>query len=78
MLAPSPSGAACSCAVPPRSYKDVEILSNQIVGVRPPNLRAPNCKLGCLVSYRTLAYSGQLPSRARSALGLDASLLSQD
>ena len=36
MLAPSPSGAACSCAVPPRSQKDVEILSNQVVGVRPP------------------------------------------
>ena len=34
--------------------------------------------LGGLVSYRTLAYSGQPPCRARRALGLDASLLSQD
>ena len=35
MLAPSPSGADCSCTLPPRSQIDVEISSNQIVGVRP-------------------------------------------
>ena len=47
MLAPSPSGAACSCTLPPRSQIDVEISSNQIVGVRPPKF-AGHPSLLCL------------------------------
>ena len=75
MLAPSPSGAACSCTPPPNSQIDVEISSNQIAGCLANQFCGP--KLARMPSVlQDASLFGPAPSRTRRALGLDASLLS--